>query len=498
MTDRDARRGFLTGAVAGVVVVAGNYLLDLLAGLAPLPELLQQPLLAAMPGPVFGLLIDTLQHAGKVLEELGLIVAMVAALALLGTFKAALGRRFSIPFLGMLIALAGWLAVTLALLPLSGKGLLGLADGITVPLLWALLFAVYGFLLDAIGQPSTAVEDADPRRRRLLTAPFAIAGLATAFLALRLIPGWYRAIFEAPEEAAGGPSPAITPVDRFYIVSKNFSDPVVSGPGWRLTVHGKVERAFSLTLDQFRALPAMTETVTLECVSNNVGGALMSTGVFSGPSLRDLVVMASPAADADAIAFRSRDGYTETIPLAPVLSTPEILVAHSLDGAPLPDRHGYPARIVLPGRYGMRGPKWLEDIELVRGDHGGFWEAQGWDHAAVVKTTARFDSPRDGQTVRMSELVVAGVAFAGSRGISAIEISADGGRTWSEAEKGVNPSPLSWTLWTFPWSPGREGAYTLVARARDGSGALQTAALAPSFPNGSSGYHVIHVNVRGG
>src|ERR671934_1410411 len=314
MTVRYARRGFLTGAVAGVVVVAGNYLLDLLAGLAPLPELLQQPLLAAMPGPVFGLLIDTLQHAGKVLEELGLIVAMVAALALLGTFKAALGRRFSIPFLGMLIALAGWLAVTLALLPLSGKGLLGLADGITVPLLWALLFAVYGFLLDAIGQPSTAVEDADPRRRRLLTAPFAIAGLATAFLALRLIPGWYRAIFEAPEEAAGGPSPAITPVDRFYIVSKNFSDPVVSGSGWRLTVHGKVERAFSLTLDQFRALPATTETVTLECVSNNVGGALMSTGVFSGPSLRDLVVMASPAADADAIAFQSRDGYTETIP----------------------------------------------------------------------------------------------------------------------------------------------------------------------------------------
>jgi DMSO/TMAO reductase YedYZ molybdopterin-dependent catalytic subunit len=301
-------------------------------------------------------------------------------------------------------------------------------------------------------------------------------------------------VFAAPESGLRGPPAALTPVANFYVVSKNFSDPIVDSRSWKLSIHGKVERPFSLGYDAFHALPATTETATLECVSNNVGGDLISTGLFAGPPLRDLVAMASPSGDADAVALRSRDGYTETIALGLVGADASILVAHTLDGAPLPDRHGFPARVLFPGHYGMRGPKWLEDIELVKGDGGGYWEGQGWSHDATVKTTARIDTPADGATLARGAITIAGVAFAGTRGISAVEVSTDRGRSWRPAELGETPSPLSWTLWTFAWTPA-SGAYTVVVRARDGSGALQSAIVAPSFPSGASGYHSIHVNV---
>ena len=485
--------GFGWGCIAGLAVVALMYLCALVFGLRPLPQLLNEPLLSLMPGFVFGFLIDTLQHAGKVVEEFGLIVAMVVALGAVGAAEAVVEIRRPWRYLPFAFAGACWLVVTAVLLPVSGQGMLGLGGGPATPIMWAALFAVYAVILQLPAEGTPAL---DTGRRRVLSAlPLTIGAASVGVLGLRLLPDWYAAIFNAPETRLQGASPAITPVDNFYVVSKNFSDPVVDGQGWSLKIGGLVSSPQALSLAQLRALPAATEYVTLECVSNDVGGGLMSTGAFTGVPLRDLVATASPRAGASWVAFTARDGYTESLPLALVTGAPEVLVAYDLDGAPLPSGHGYPARIVLPGHYGMKGPKWLDRIELAAHESGGYWEQQGWDHNAVVKTTARFDTPRDGDIVKVGGVTLAGVAFAGTRGVGKVEYSTDGGSTWRAAQLDAALSPYTWVLWRATWVPPGEGAYRLVVRATDATGEVQRSESSPSYPSGASGYHSIGVNV---
>lgn len=488
-----AASGFGWGCIAGLALVALMYLCALVLGLRPLPQLLNEPLLSLMPGFVFGFLIDTLQHAGKVVEELGLIVAMVVGLGAVGAAEALAELRWPWRYLPFAFAGACWLVVTAVLLPVSGQGLLGIAGGPATPIIWAALFAVYAVVLQMPVDRTGAV---DTGRRRVLSAvPLTIAAVSAGVLGLRLLPDWYAAIFKAPETGLKGASPAITPVGNFYVVSKNFADPVVDGQAWSLKIGGLVSSPQALSLPELRALPATTEYVTLECVSNDVGGDLMSTGAFTGVSLRDLVATASPKAGATWVAFKARDGYTESLPLSLVAGAPEVLVAYDLDGAPLPPGHGYPARIVLPGHYGMKGPKWLDRIDLVDHESGGYWEQQGWDHNALVKSTARFDMPRDGDIVKLGGVSLAGVAFAGNRGVSKVEYSTDGGSTWRPAQVDAALSPYTWVLWRATWIPSGEGAYRLAVRATDAMGEVETSQAAPSYPNGASGYHSIGVNV---
>src|SRR5258708_20130618 len=115
----------------------------------------------------------------------------------------------------------------------------------------------------------------------------------------------------------------------------------------------------------------------MECISNNIGGELMSTGSFTGVRLRDLVAMASPTSRATWVAFKARDGYSESLPMSLVQGAPEIIVAYELDGAPLPMSHGFPARMIIPGRYGMKGPNWLHSIDISTPAHGGHLEPHG-------------------------------------------------------------------------------------------------------------------------
>jgi DMSO/TMAO reductase YedYZ molybdopterin-dependent catalytic subunit len=492
-----AWRGFAFGAVAGLALVTLMYLAGAFLGLRPLPQALSGPVLAIMPGFVFGFLIDNLQHAGKVVEEFGLIVAMVVGLGVLGAVWAVASGRWRLAQSALVFAGAGWLVVTAILLPISGSGFLGLNDGPTTPLVWGLLFAIYGVILQ-MGSASPLPEAADPGRRRTLGAvPVGIGLVSLGVLAFRLVPDWYRAIFNPPEAGLSGVSPEITPVGNFYLVSKNFygQDPVVDANGWSLSVGGAVDKPLKLSLADLRALPSSTEYVTMECISNNVGGGLMSTGSFTGVRLSDLVAMASPRANGTWAAFKARDGYAESLPMSLIQAAPELLVAYDLDGAPLPAAHGYPARILLPGHYGMKGPKWLDSIELVDHESGGYWEMQGWDHNAVVKTTARFDVPRDGDIVKLGVVSLSGVAFAGNRGVSKVEYSTDGGRRWTAADLKPPLSSLTWVLWSAVWTPGREGSYQLQVRATDAAGATQESKAAASYPGGASGYHTVQINV---
>jgi DMSO/TMAO reductase YedYZ molybdopterin-dependent catalytic subunit len=218
----------------------------------------------------------------------------------------------------------------------------------------------------------------------------------------------------------------------------------------------------------------------------------MSTGRFEGPRLVDLVGLARPKPAARHLALRADDGYTESIPLDEL--RPEMLLALTLNGTPLPDKHGFPARILIPGRYGMKGPKWLESIELVERPPDGYWETKGWNASAIVKTTSRIDVPANETVVTGPAIALAGVAFAGLRGISRVEWSDNAGATWHAADLDPPISQFSWRLWHASWLAGR-GQYTLMVRATDGSGAIQESRPANSFPDGSSGLHSIRLTV---
>ena len=499
MTRDAVRRGAWAGLVAGLAAVAAMYVASLVIGLRALPDLLQQPILAVMPGPVFGFLIDNLQHAGKVIEEAGLIVAMVVVLAALGALAGVATVRFRVPRAGMLAAALAWVVVVAGVLPLAGQGLLGLTSGVTTPVVWALVLVVYWLVWDlAWGSPDAdrPPQAPDPGRRRVITmAPLAIGAASLALLGVLKVPDWVRVIVAPPESGIRGPRPDLTPVEHFYKVTKNFQDPVVQARGWSLRVTGMVSKRLDLSYQDLRAVPATTQIVTMECISNDVGGDLMSTGRFTGVPLRDLLTMAEIRPGAGAVNFHARDGYTESLPLSVVMNAPEIMVVHEINGGPLPDGHGFPARMLIPGRYGMKGPKWLEQIDVAAAEVGGFWEEQGWDQQAVIRTTSRFDTPEAGSVVRASTIQLAGVAFAGTRGIQVVEWSADGGRTWSPADLKPPLSPLTWVLWSASWTPSGEGVHTLVVRARDGGGDLQTSQQAPSYPAGATGYDTIQVTV---
>lgn len=497
VTSTQVRRGALAGAIAGTTAVACMYLAADLTGVEPLPRRLQEPLLSIMPGPVFGFLIDRLQHLGKVVEEMGLVLTTIVLFALVGAAYGAIMRRRPMRFTAIVLAIAIWVLVGLTLEPLSGGGLFGLQDGISAPIVLLGILAVYAVVLELscnrLDRAASEAE-ADPGRRRVVIGlPVAIAAGSIGVLLIRLGPGWYRSAFQPAEAGLNGQSPELTPAANFYVVSKNFSDPVVSEKGWSLSVQGLVDRSMRLSYDDLRGLPAVSQFVTMECISNNVGGPQMSTGKFTGVSLPTLIGSASPKASATSITFKARDGYSSSLPLSLVSGAPEILVVYMLEDAPLTTAHGFPARLLVPGHYGMKGPKWLDQIELTPGDQGGYWENQGWDRQALVKTMARIDSPADGDLVSPGSLTLAGVAFAGARGISAVELSVDGG-AWLPADLKPPLSELTWTLWSLRWTA-LPGSHTLRVRARDGRGDLQTSQTAPSFPSGSSGYHTIRVDV---
>jgi DMSO/TMAO reductase YedYZ molybdopterin-dependent catalytic subunit len=483
------RRGLIAGFWAGLVLLSAMEIAGALGALRPLPDVLQGPVLGAMPGPVFGFLIDRLQHAGKVLEEAGLLLFLALALAGLGA-AAQITHERRLPGAGWAAGGLVWLVTTLILLPASGEGWLGLREGPTTPLVWAVLAATYGALLESTFTPPGGTADAAGRRRLLGWA--GTAGLVA--LGLVKLPGWLQILISPPERSSG-PVPALTPIDHFYQVSKNFQDPVVDQGTWRLKVGGLAAAPYDLTYEQLGAIPARTSIITMACVSNPVGGNLISTGRFTGVPLRDLIDRAHPAPDARAISFQARDGFTESLDLAQAISDPDIMVAYQLDGQALPTAHGFPARMVIPGHYGMRAPKWLDSISLAGQESGGYWEEQGWDHNAIIKTVSRIDAPADGSLLARGPVELAGIAFAGTRGIKAVEWSSDGGRTWAEARLEIQLSGLSWTQWTSTWTPHQAGAYTLVVRARDGKGQLQRDDQGSTFPSGAEGWHRVQVQV---
>ena len=288
-------------------------------------------------------------------------------------------------------------------------------------------------------------------------------------------------------------------------MSKNIVDPQVGAGGWRLEVAGLVEASFSLSYEELKAMPAVEQFTTLVCISNEIGGDLISNARWRGVPLAKLLEGARLGEGAKEVAFLAADGYSESLPVDHAMRG-EVLVAYEMNGEPLSQKHGFPARLLVPGLYGLKSVKWLTGIEVVDYDFKGYWQKRGWSDDAIVKTMSRIDvpedeaklvdidSPVDGRTLSAAEEVNAGgIAFAGLKGVSRVELSVDGGVTWQQAVLRRALSPYTWQLWTWRWQEPAPGVGGLVVRATDGRGMVQTAQLTETLPDGATGYHRIFV-----
>jgi DMSO/TMAO reductase YedYZ molybdopterin-dependent catalytic subunit len=297
----------------------------------------------------------------------------------------------------------------------------------------------------------------------------------------------------------------VTPNDRFYKVDVNILTPIVNGDNWTLNVRGLVSNPMEITYEELKSLPTVEEYATLECISNKIGEDLISTALWKGVLLKTILEKVQVKPDATYIVFKCYDGYDVGIPLARGLDG--TILAYVMNGTILPADHGFPVRAVVPGLYGMMNAKWITEIEVVNSVYEGFWQRQGWRNEAEYQIHSTIMVPGGALTSRFGDfgspsrfvvgdkVPIAGVAFAGNRGISKVEISTDGGKTWGTARIRKPLSKNTWVLWSTEWVPPAEGRYRIIVRASDMTGRVQSTQLRNPFPNGSTGYHGVDITV---
>jgi DMSO/TMAO reductase YedYZ molybdopterin-dependent catalytic subunit len=224
----------------------------------------------------------------------------------------------------------------------------------------------------------------------------------------------------------------------------------------------------------------------------------MSNAIWKGVPLRDLLDQAVPLSDAARVRLHGVDNYTDTIPLEKAME-PTTLLAYEMNGVPLPHRHGYPLRVIVPGYFGEKHVKWLTRIEVTGANAKGFYETQGWGPDFIVPTRSRIDVPDNWSSVSLGKLSVPievkGIAYGGDRGISRVELSFDDGESWSDAEIYYAGDRLAWSLWKAQWVPAAAGDYTVVVRATDGEGDVQEWEADRNPFSGMAGLHNIAVHV---
>jgi DMSO/TMAO reductase YedYZ molybdopterin-dependent catalytic subunit len=283
----------------------------------------------------------------------------------------------------------------------------------------------------------------------------------------------------------------VTSNDAFYIVDESLVDPVLDADSWRLEIGGLVRRPGSMSYGGLKRLPAVERYQTLECVSNKVGGNLMSNAKWVGVPLSEILDRAGVTPGAVEVVFRAAGGYSDSLPIEQAMDD-STLIAIGMNDHVLPRAHGFPARVLSVGTYGFKNPKWLTSIEVVDQPYRGYWEQRGWTKSPKVQTGSRIDVPTNGAVVGRAS-TIAGVAFAADRGISRVEVSTDGERTWTPAELKTEIGPSTWRLWRYRWVPDRAGSHDIAVRAYDGAGRVQTSRRRAPYPSGSSGYDRVDV-----
>jgi DMSO/TMAO reductase YedYZ molybdopterin-dependent catalytic subunit len=287
----------------------------------------------------------------------------------------------------------------------------------------------------------------------------------------------------------------ITGNDDFYRIDTALLIPQLSRADWRLRIHGMVDRELSYRFEDLKPFQVVEKVVTLTCVSNPVGGDLISNAKWTGYRIRDLLQPAGIHRDADMVLSTSIDGFTAGTPLETLTDSRDALLAVTMNGQPLPEKHGYPARLVVPGLYGyVSATKWVVDLEVTRFDRAqAYWTRHGWSAKGPIKTESRIDIPRSGEQMRPGPVIFGGVAWAQNRGVRLVEVRLDDS-DWRPADLAANYSTDTWRMWSYRWHA-TPGHHTITVRATDNTGAVQTAAEASPVPDGATGWHQVSFDV---
>jgi len=293
-------------------------------------------------------------------------------------------------------------------------------------------------------------------------------------------------------DPAPGTRPELTPTEDFYRIDINTRPVAIEGDSWVLEVEGLFEAPRPLTLADLMAYPTVTQAVTMSCISNRIGGDLIGTSYWTGARLRDVLKDLGLRPQAEELFIQAADGFFESVAMEDLMD-PRTLLVYGMNGETLPMKHGFPLRIYIPNRYGMKQPKWITRIEAVDHQGPGYWVQRGWSAEARPQIVSVIDTVATDHMVE-DKIPIGGIAWAGDRGIQKVELQVDDG-AWVEAVLRTPPlSSLTWVQWRYDW-PAVPGRHTFRVRATDGTGALQIEERHDVFPNGATGYHSVSVMI---
>ena len=542
---------FSAGIVAGLVSIAVSIMLKVFVGGLFLPELASQTLFSITPGEFESQAIETLGPLAKYSTFIGSIIVTTIIFGIFGILLEKLYNKFNLNHYVLKtissFALSYGILVTISLILVTIIQVRSGSQTISIQLFIISLIPsqiAYGLILPLfLRKPKDKVEQKpypqqqtiteNPKEEKnynrrdfirlilasIVSIPIIFFGLNRVFSPQEVeqqsdIPN----LLPSPQQSGSIPAefkdPAlapllaseITPTYLFYRIDINPIVPKVDVNSWNLQIKGMVDNPLKLSYDEIRSMHAIEEFVTLECISNKIGGDLTGTALWKGVPLKNILEKAKIVPGVKYIVFRCSDGYDVGIPLDKGLMD-ETILAYEMNLAPLTSKHGFPLRAIVPGLYGMMNPKWITEIELVDKVYEGYWQRNGWTNIAEYNTGSsivipgqasirnRFrgldEIPSSSSNERMP---IAGIAFGGDRGISKVEVSTDGGTTWKTAKIKEPLSGYTWVLWTAGFVP-EEGMdnYKIIVRATDKKGKIQTSELRKPFPDGASGYHTISV-----
>ncbi len=456
-------------------------------------------------------LIEFGKSLGPVLDKLLLQGGVAVGVAVLGAVAGLSSRRHRRPGLLVLGSLgtAGLLAVVSA----PAFAPLDLLAPITALAAALGVFAgLHGLAGHEYRAPSRSGGESEMPRRRVLIGSSVAVGLVSfgagaggaALLGDRAgdsreLAAGRLAEVELVERAPAIPNGAAFPESGtprfltsnadFYRIDVALQIPNQTASAWRLRVHGMVDRELTLTYADLLARPLVERTITMTCVSNPVGGDLISTANFTGVELRDILLEAGVRPGADQLFSTSIDGWYTGTPTDVIMEPGRgALLAVGMNGEALPPEHGFPVRMVVPGLYGfVSATKWLADIELTTFDaKQGYWLQRGWAERAPIKTQSRIDYPRGFATVPAGRVTVAGIAWAQPTGINAVEVRMDGG-PWQVAELSTEVNRNTWRMWRSQFDIG-PGSHTVQTRAIDRNKTRQPEQRTDPIPDGASGW----------
>ncbi len=504
--DREERRraGWAGLVAAGSAVGISELIAGLFGGVPSLLVGIGGAVIDRSPSFVKDLAISLLGAADKPALAIGTVVISLV----IGWFAGIGARRRRwigwAAFAGF--GLIGWLAA--AGEPLAS----GWAAAASVAVSVAAGLGVLEILLRAavVPEPSEAAAESDGRRRFLVLAGAGAAAAATAGVvgrrllsalpepvtsALRIVPDRpvtapaADQLFDTP-----GIAPLVVPNGEFYRIDTALVIPRIEEAEWTLRIHGAVDREVTFSYDDLLARDLVEKYVTIACVSNQVGGSLVGNAAWTGVPLTELLTEAGVTAAGTQLVGRSIDGFTTGFPTELAFDGREPLVAIGMNGVPLPRRHGFPARLIVPGLYGyVSATKWLTEIELTGwDDFDAYWIPRGWSKEAPIKTQSRIDIPRTGQRID-GTVQIAGVAWAPTRGIAAVEVRIDDG-PWTACEVTDPLSDQAWVQWRLQTDL-PAGDHQVWVRATDGGGAVQTDASTSPRPDGATGHHSVRFSV---